>query len=55
MRGGQETRVDIRKLATEEKSDGEGGGGHLSHSLSYTEVPSVPVIPEVEVSLRIEE
>lgn len=55
LRRGQETRVDIRKLEREEKSDGEVGRGHLSRSLSYTEVPGVPVVPEVEVRLRSEE
>lgn len=32
QRRGQEKRVDIRKIETEEKSDGEVSGGHLSHS-----------------------
>ncbi len=30
------------------KGGGEVGGGHLSHSLSYTKVPSVPVILAAE-------
>lgn len=55
LRRGQETRVDIRKLETEEKSDGEVDGGRLSRTLSYTEVPSEHVIPEVEARLRSEE
>lgn len=37
------------------KGGGEVGGGHLSHSLSYTKVQNVPVIPEAEVGLRAEE
>lgn len=48
-------RVDTRRQEKEEKVEGEVGGGHLSHSLSYTKVPNVPVIPEAEVGLRAEE
>lgn len=43
----------------EARERGKGGvevcGGHLSHSLSYTKVPSVPVMLEAEVGLRAEE
>lgn len=43
----------------EARERGKGGrevcGGHLSHSLSYTKVPSVPVIRAAEAGLRAEE
>lgn len=45
----------MRRQGKEGKVEGEVGGGHLSHSLSYTKVPSVPVIPKAEVWLRGEE
>lgn len=51
----KEKRVDVRRQGKEEKVEGEVGGGHLSHSLSYTNVPSVLVIPKAEVCLRGEE
>lgn len=37
------------------KGGGEVSGDYISHSLSYTKVPSVPVILETEVGLRVEE
>lgn len=46
--------MDVRRQRKRGKGGGEIGGGHLSHSLSYTKVPSVPVIQEAGVGLRAE-
>lgn len=54
LRGGGKNK-DGRRQEKEEKVEGEVCGGHLSHSLSYTKVPNVPVIPQAEVGLRAEE
>ena len=47
--------MDVKRQGKEEKVEGGVSGGYISHSLSYTKVPSVPVILETEVGLRAEE
>lgn len=48
-------KVDVKRQEERGKGEGEVGAGCLSHSLSYTKVPSVPVIQETGVGLRAEE
>lgn len=53
LRGGKK-KGGCKEAEERRKGGGEIGGGHLSHSLSYTKVSSVPVIQEAGVGLRTE-
>lgn len=56
LRGGfikeERNKVELKRQRREEKVEGEVSGGYLSHSLSYTKVPRVPVILETEAGLK---